>query len=33
MASGIWTPRNPGVPVNYNVNWTYGGDNSRNGAP
>ena len=25
-------PRNPGNPVNYNVNWTYGGDGSRNGA-
>jgi len=33
MASGIWTPRNPGVPVSYNVNWTYGGDGSRGGAP
>ena len=28
LTSAIWAGRNPGVPVNYNVNWTYGGDGS-----
>ena len=25
----MWAGRNPGTPVNYNVNWTYGGDGSK----
>ena len=29
MDSGVYAPRNPGVAVNYVVNWTYGGDTSR----
>ena len=32
LTSAIWAGRNPGVPVNYNVNWTYGGDGSKPGG-
>ena len=33
FSGGVWAPRNPGVSVNYNIPWVYGGDNSQARKP